>query len=313
MLLASLTTGPDHPDAAVLDAAVDTWSRGGLVAFATETVYGLGGIATDVASVGRIFEAKGRPAINPLIVHVASIAQARDCVAEWPIGGGVPGHTVLGPGPLTLVLNRAEIIPDLVTAGKGTVAVRVPAGKVALGLIDRLGLPISAPSANRSNRLSPTRAEHVLADLDGRIDLIIDSGPTAIGLESTVLDLTTTPPRLLRPGPITRRDLEEALDGERVEEHTPGESIERPLSPGAEMAVHYAPANARISHRFTSGARTGSSFGKRSGASRDRRAGRIVPPLGLPRDSTWNRPSRPLDYFTTFSIVATRSAGNRSS
>jgi L-threonylcarbamoyladenylate synthase len=234
-----LVTDPDQPDPAVLDAAVDTWSRGGLVAFATETVYGLGGVATDVESVKRIFVAKGRPAINPLIVHVASIAQARDCVAEWPVAAESLARR-FWPGPLTLVLSRAAIIPDLVAAGKDTVAVRVPAGKVALGLIDRLGLPISAPSANRSNRLSPTRAEHVLADLNGRIDLIIDSGPTAIGLESTVLDLTATPPRLLRPGPITRRELEEALDGEHVEEHSPGESIECPSSPG-QMAVHYSP------------------------------------------------------------------------
>jgi L-threonylcarbamoyladenylate synthase len=234
-----LVTDPDHPDPAVLDAAVQTWLRGGLVAFATETVYGLGGIATNVESVTRTFAAKGRPAINPLIVHVASIAQARDCVAEWPVAAESLARR-FWPGPLTLVLNRAGIIPDLVTAGKDTVAVRVPAGKVALGLIERLGLPISAPSANRSNRLSPTRAEHVLTDLDGRIDLIIDSGPTAIGLESTVLDLTTTPPRLLRPGPINRRELEEALDRERVEEHTSGGSIERPSSPG-QMAVHYAP------------------------------------------------------------------------
>jgi L-threonylcarbamoyladenylate synthase len=234
-----LATDPDHPDPAVLDAAVQTWSRGGLVAFATETVYGLGGIATDVASVQRIFEAKGRPAVNPLIVHVASIAQARDCVAAWPVAAESLARR-FWPGALTLVLKRAANIPDLVTAGKDTIAVRVPAGKVALGLIERLGQPISAPSANRSNRLSPTRAEHVLADLSGRIDLIVDSGPTAIGLESTVLDLTTTPPRLLRPGPITRRELEESLDGDRVEEHAPGESIDRPSSPG-QMAVHYAP------------------------------------------------------------------------
>jgi L-threonylcarbamoyladenylate synthase len=234
-----LTTDPDQPDASVLDAAVQTWLRGGLVAFATETVYGLGGIASDVESVARIFEAKGRPAINPLIVHVASIAQARDCVTEWPVAAESLARR-FWPGPLTMVLNRADIIPDLVTAGKDTVAVRVPAGKLALALLERLGLPISAPSANRSNRLSPTRAEHVLADLDGRIDLIIDSGPTAIGLESTVLDLTTTPPRLLRPGPITSRELEEVFGIERVVDQSPEEPSERLSSPG-QMAVHYAP------------------------------------------------------------------------
>jgi L-threonylcarbamoyladenylate synthase len=234
-----LATDPDHPSSAVLDAATEVWLRGGLVAFATETVYGLGGIATDVDSVGRIFAAKGRPATNPLIVHVASIGQAKTCVAGWPAIAQSLAQR-FWPGPLTLVLERSQIIPDLVTAGKDTVALRVPAGKIALALIEGLGLPIAAPSANRSNRLSPTRAEHVLADLDGRIDLIIDSGPTAIGLESTVVDLTSTPPRLLRPGPITRLDLEEAIDGQHIEEYAPGESIERPSSPG-QMAIHYAP------------------------------------------------------------------------
>ncbi len=238
----------------MLDAAVQTWLRGGLVAFATETVYGLGGIATDVESVARIFEAKGRPAINPLIVHVASIAQARDCVTEWPVAAESLARR-FWPGPLTLVLNRADIIPDLVTAGKDTVAVRVPAGKVALALLERLGLPISAPSANRSNRLSPTRAEHVLADLDGRIDLIIDSGPTAIGLESTVLDLTTTPPRLLRPGPITSRELEAVLGieprGRSVAWRTWRASFESRANGGSLRA-----ANAVVSRRFTGGVGT---------------------------------------------------------
>ncbi|MFI5458089.1 MAG: L-threonylcarbamoyladenylate synthase [Isosphaerales bacterium] len=234
-----LVVDPGEPDPAVLDRAARVLLRGGLVAFATETVYGLGAIATLPAAVARIFAAKGRPAINPVIVHVAGIAQARDCVAEWTDEAECLARR-FWPGPLTLVLKRAESIPDVVTAGRDTVAVRAPAGKVALGLIERSGKPIAAPSANRSNRLSPTRAKHVLADLAGAIDLLIDSGPTEVGLESTVLDLTTARPRLLRPGPISIKDLESALFGRRVVEPIADEPAGRPSSPG-QMPVHYAP------------------------------------------------------------------------
>ena len=186
---------PDQPDPTALDTAAKILRRGGMVAFATETVYGLGAMATDPQAVSRIFAAKQRlTAINPVIVHVAGVAQARECVALWPATAQSLAAR-FWPGPLTLVLNRSAIIPDQVTAGHDTVGVRAPAGKVARGLIERAGQPIAAPSANRANRISPTRAEHVLADLDGRIDLIIDSGPTALGLESTVLDLTTAAPR----------------------------------------------------------------------------------------------------------------------
>jgi L-threonylcarbamoyladenylate synthase len=230
---------PNRPDPAALDTAADILLRGGLVAFATETVYGLGAIATDPAAVARIFAAKGRPALNPVIVHVAAAVQARDCVAEWPDTAERLAAR-FWPGPLTLVLNRSGKIPDIVTAGNDTVAVRAPAGKVAQGLIERTGRPIAAPSANRSNRLSPTRAEHVLGDLDGRIDLIIDSGPTTLGLESSVLDLTHSPPRLLRPGPIATKDLEEALGGVRMVDRVSIASSDRPLSPG-QMPIHYAP------------------------------------------------------------------------
>jgi L-threonylcarbamoyladenylate synthase len=230
---------PDQPDPTALDTAAEIVRRGGLVAFATETVYGLGAIATDPEAVSRIFAAKERPAINPLIVHVTGAAQAGDCVTEWP----ATARTLTArfwPGPLTLVLKRSAIIPDVVTAGTDTVAVRSPAGKVARGLIERTGQPIAAPSANRANRLSPTRALHVLADLDGRIDLIIDSGPTALGLESTVVDLTTSTARLLRPGPISINDLESALGASVVESVAHGFS-DRRSSPG-QMAVHYAPS-----------------------------------------------------------------------
>jgi L-threonylcarbamoyladenylate synthase len=239
MSLSLLVVDPDRPDPAVLDTAAQLLLQGGLVAFATETVYGLGAIATAPEAVARIFAAKGRPATNPVIVHVAGIAQARDCVAEWPEAADCLARR-FWPGPLTLVLKRSEIVPDIVTAGRDTVAVRVPAARVALGLIERTGKPIAAPSANRSNRLSPTRAEHVIVDLGGSIDLVIDSGPTTVGLESTVLDLTTAQPRIWRPGPISTQELEEALRTWHTVEPITGEEAQRPSSPG-QMPVHYAP------------------------------------------------------------------------
>jgi L-threonylcarbamoyladenylate synthase len=233
---------PDEPDPSVLDRAAGILKQGGLVAFATETVYGLGAVAINSDAVARIFHAKGRPALNPVIVHVTGVRQARECVAEWPSAAETLAAR-FWPGPLTLVLKRSAIIPDVVTAGLDTVAVRAPAGKVALELIERTGQPIAAPSANRSNRLSPTRAIHVLADLDGRIDLIIDSGPTAVGLESTVIDLTAPIPRVLRPGPIAASELASALGGIQFVEHVPSDSIDQPASPG-QMPVHYAPSTA---------------------------------------------------------------------
>ncbi len=234
-----LVVDPEAPDPSAVDEAARVLAGGGLVAFATETVYGLGADATDSAAVARIFAAKGRPSVNPLIVHVADVGQARECVAEWPEDADrLAGR--FWPGPLTLVLPRSDRIPDIVTAGQSTVGVRCPAGKVAHGLIARCGRPVAAPSANRSNRLSPTRAEHVLGDLDGRIDLILDSGPTAVGLESTVLDLTSDPPRLLRPGPITAAELEAALSGRAPAMPDAGAVAERPASPG-QMPVHYSP------------------------------------------------------------------------
>jgi L-threonylcarbamoyladenylate synthase len=234
-----LTVDPEAPDPSALDEGARVLAGGGLVAFATETVYGLGAVATDASAVSRIFAAKGRPPVNPLIVHVADVAQAGDCVADWP---DVAERLALRywPGPLTMVLRRSDRIPAIVTAGKPTVGVRCPAGKVAHGLIARCGPPIAAPSANRSNRLSPTRAEHVLADLDGRIDLVVDSGPTRVGLESTVLDLTGDPPRLLRPGPIAASELEAALSGQRLAMLDAVASQEEPTSPG-QMPVHYSP------------------------------------------------------------------------
>lgn len=211
---------------------------GGLVAFPTETVYGLGADALDAEAVRSIFIAKGRPANDPLIVHVASESALAEVVAGIP-----PAALTLikrfWPGPLTLVLPRAACVPQIVTAGGETVAVRMPAHPVALALLQAFGTPIAAPSANRFGHVSPTLAEHVLADLDGAIDLILDGGPTNIGVESTVLTLLTDPPTILRPGGVSR----EALIAVLGEVHV----LDRPLLP-TEIAPapgtlfqHYAP------------------------------------------------------------------------
>src|SRR4051794_39087740 len=198
---------PDPADVAVAAAVLH---RGGLVAFPTETVYGLGANALDAAAVARIFAAKGRPATNPLIVHVAAAEHVWSVAADWPAVAARLAER-FWPGPLTLVLPKAAAVPDAVTAGGPTVAVRVPAHPVALALLRAAGVPLAAPSANRSTELSPTTAGHVLHGLGGRIDLVLDAGPTAGGIESTVLDVTTNPPRLLRPGLVTPAMIEAVI------------------------------------------------------------------------------------------------------
>jgi L-threonylcarbamoyladenylate synthase len=192
---------PTRPDPDVIGAAAATLRSGGLVAFPTETVYGLGANALDAAAVACIYKAKGRPARNPIIVHVANAPAARQLAAEWPETAQRLADA-FWPGPLTLVLPRTSAVPDIVTGGGATVGLRVPDQPIARALLEAAGVPIAAPSANRSNRLSPTTAEHVLEDLEGRVEWILDGGPTRAGIESTVLDLSSDPPRLLRPGPI---------------------------------------------------------------------------------------------------------------
>jgi L-threonylcarbamoyladenylate synthase len=212
---------------------------GGLVAFPTETVYGLGANALDAAAVSRIFAAKGRPANNPLIVHLACAERVPQVAAAWPAEAARLAER-FWPGPLTLVLPRRDTLPDLVTAGGPTVAVRVPAHPVAQALLRAADVPVAAPSANRSTSLSPTRAEHVLRGLAGRIDLVLDGGPTAGGIESTVVDLTASPPRLLRPGLVAAAELE-AVVGPLDRGALTAEAGGQPLpSPGL-MPRHYAP------------------------------------------------------------------------
>lgn len=230
----SADAGPDDKS---LMAAGIILRRGGLVAFPTETVYGLGANGLDRAAVERIYIAKGRPADNPMILHVASCDDMLEVASDLP-EAAFRLAARFWPGPLTLVLKRRPCVPEIVSAGLPTVAVRVPAHTVALSLIRAAGVPIAAPSANISGRPSPTTAAHVRADLDGRVETIIDAGPTAVGLESTVLDLTAPVPTLLRPGGITVEQLRIALAESGLD--LCGGNPERPLAPGMKYR-HYAP------------------------------------------------------------------------
>jgi len=209
---------------------------GELVAFPTETVYGLGSDATDGIAVARIFEAKGRPRFNPLIVHVPSIATARTLAVFDARAEQVAAR--FWPGPLTLVLPRVPRCPVslLASAGLDTLAVRMPAHRLALALLRAAGRPIAAPSANRSGRLSPTSAADVIAELDGRLAGVLDGGRCPIGIESTVLDLCGPTPTILRPGAVSSEALEELLGPVA----TAGASSDAPRSPGM-LESHYAP------------------------------------------------------------------------
>jgi L-threonylcarbamoyladenylate synthase len=196
-----LTTDPVHPDSAIIAEAAALIRAGQLVAFPTETVYGLGANALDAAAVDRIFLAKGRPSTDPVIVHIHAAQQLAELAAHVP-DLAFRLIDAFWPGPLTLVLPRGPHVPSNVSAGLPTVAIRMPAHPVALALIEAAGVPIAAPSANLFAHPSPTTAQHVLHDLNGRIALILDSGPTRVGVESTILDISTDRPRLLRPGGI---------------------------------------------------------------------------------------------------------------
>ncbi|MBY0528531.1 MAG: threonylcarbamoyl-AMP synthase [Gemmataceae bacterium] len=228
-----------EPDAAAIARAAAVLRQGGLVAFPTETVYGLGANALDANAVARIFAAKGRPPINPIIVHVTDAIQAQQLATAWPDSAQRLADR-FWPGPLTLVLPRREIVPDIVTAGGPTVGLRVPAHSIARALLAAADVPIAAPSANPSTGVSATRAEHVLRGLGDRIDLLLDGGPTSGGLESTVLDLTTTPARLLRPGLITAAEIEAVIGPVARRGGQASAESETLRSPGL-LARHYAP------------------------------------------------------------------------
>jgi len=214
---------------------------GGTVAFPTETVYGLGANALDGQAVSKIFKAKGRPSDNPLIVHVSAIEEVRQLVKEIPPEAKAL-MDIFWPGPLTIILEKSDIIPPEVSANLDTVAVRMPAHPVALSLIKAAGVPIAAPSANISGKPSPTKGEHVVEDLVGRIDAIILGDDCKVGVESTVLDMSGDVPTILRPGGVTREQLETVLGVVMIDPALEeGLHIEaKPKSPGMKY-THYAP------------------------------------------------------------------------
>ncbi len=224
------------PSDSLLSEAVRLLRAGQLVAFPTETVYGLGANALDSVAVRRIFAAKGRPPTNPLIVHVADWKMLTRVVADWPTAAARLAQA-FWPGPLTLVLPKSDAVSTEVTADGPTVAVRWPAHAIAASLIRLAGVPLAAPSANRSTELSPTRAEHVLASLGGRIELILDGGPTSAGIESTVVDLAGEVPILLRPGPISIAELERVIGTVRAR----STNVIGPARSPGQMDRHYAP------------------------------------------------------------------------
>ena len=230
-----LTTERLPPDDAGLARAAEILRAGGLVAFPTETVYGLGGDARSDMAAARIFEAKGRPRFNPLIAHVASVEEARRIARFTPEAERLA--SAFWPGPMTLVLPLREGsgIAPLVTAGLSTVALRVPAHPLAWRLLEAFGGPVAAPSANPSGKLSPTRAEDVLSTLSGRIGAVLDGGACAVGLESTIVGLDG-PARLLRPGGLPAEAIEACIGRPLL----PAEAGDVPTSPG-QLASHYAP------------------------------------------------------------------------
>jgi L-threonylcarbamoyladenylate synthase len=224
---------------AAVTAAARILAEGGLVAFPTETVYGLGADATNPAAIARLYQAKGRPAFNPLIAHVGDIAAARK-IARFD-APAIALAEAFWPGPLTLVLPKTEscAVADLATAGLDTVAIRIPAHPVARDILRAFGGPVVAPSANLSGHVSPTTAAHVQSDLAGRIDLIVDGGAVEVGVESTIVGCFDEP-MLLRPGGLPRAEIERVLGRALVQPPADADGSGQPLAPGM-LASHYAP------------------------------------------------------------------------
>jgi L-threonylcarbamoyladenylate synthase len=236
--VAVIPVSPTSPEPATIARAAALLGQGQVVSFPTETVYGLGANALDPAAIKRIYEIKGRPAYNPLIVHVADAAAARRLVTAWPEAAEKLAQR-WWPGPLTLVLPKSREVPVEVTAGLGTVGLRVPAHPVALAVLKAAGVPVAAPSANRSGELSPTTAAHVQQSLGDLVPMILDGGPTAVGIESTVIDLSDRVPMLLRPGMITREEIEAVIGPVRVA--APASEAEAPRPAPGMLDRHYAP------------------------------------------------------------------------
>jgi L-threonylcarbamoyladenylate synthase len=266
---------PASPDPDVIARAAQVIRTGGLVAFPTETVYGLGANALDAAAVRHVFEAKGRPAANPIIVHVADEETARRLSRSWPADAAKLARA-FWPGPLTLVVEKKAIVPDAVTAGGPTVALRVPGHPVAQALLRAARVPIAAPSANRSTEISPTRAEHVIKSLGDRVNLVLDAGPASGGLESTVVDVTSRPARILRLGLISPEEIR-AVVGSVAALDSPSQgavesgagripAADAPRRSPGQLSRHYAPrarleclnnSAARVSELLASGRRVG--------------------------------------------------------
>lgn len=235
-----LKINPHSPEPSKIKEAAEVIKNGGTVAFPTETVYGLGADALNPAAVKKIFKAKGRPSDNPLIVHVADINDLK-LIAKRLSEPALSLINEFWPGPLTIILKRKKVVPDIVTGGLDTIAVRMPDNGIALSLIIKSGAPLVAPSANLSGKPSPTGARDVAADLSGKIDMIIDGGKTRIGIESTVIDMTTKPPVLLRPGGLPVEEIEKVTGTVRRLSEVPAVLRSEPArSPGMKYR-HYAP------------------------------------------------------------------------
>lgn len=225
-----------------LKEACEILHRKGLVAFPTETVYGLGGDAMDPEAAAKIYAAKGRPSDNPLIIHIATIKSLEDIVCEIPESAKRLAEA-FWPGPLTMIFRKRAVVPYSTTGGLDTVAVRMPSHPVALELIRQSGVYIAAPSANISGRPSPTKAEHVVEDLSGRIDMILDGGSVGIGLESTIVDLSSNEALILRPGYITKRMLEDVIGRVQIDPAVLSQEMNQNIvakAPGMKYR-HYAP------------------------------------------------------------------------
>lgn len=230
-----------QPDETIIEEAADFLKKGGLVAFPTETVYGLGGNGLDICACKKIYEAKGRPSDNPLILHIGDMADLHKIVRFIP-DGAKKVMDKFWPGPITIIFPKADCVPMEVTGGGDTVAVRFPSNEIARKIIRASGVPIAAPSANSSGKPSPTRASHVEFDLEGKIDMIVDGGGTDVGLESTILDVTGDTPMILRPGGITKEMLEEVLGKVLIDPAVMNKPTAdfKPKAPGMKY-THYSP------------------------------------------------------------------------
>ncbi|MCR5120557.1 MAG: threonylcarbamoyl-AMP synthase [Lachnospiraceae bacterium] len=263
---------PVSPDPKIIEEAGELIRNGGLVAFPTETVYGLGGDAFKAESSKKIYAAKGRPSDNPLIVHIADPEAAEKAASDIPETYWLLADA-FWPGPLTMIIKKSEAMPEETTGGLDTVAIRLPSHPVAAALIKASGGYIAAPSANASGRPSPTSAKHVKEDLDGRIDMIIDGGSCSIGLESTIVDLSSGKPQILRPGFITKEMLEDVLGEVELDPTLLKPSAGRPKAPGMRYR-HYAPQGEMhiyigeqqaVSERINSELDKAKAYGKRCG------------------------------------------------